>query len=78
MRVICFTPNGQRFSQYRVIKSSFCAFSLRFCRDCATMFPINSKKEGHRMTFVSTKKLEKPIPEGMSPQKAPCGTAFAK
>lgn len=25
------------------------------------------------MTFVSTKKLEKPIPEGMSPQKAPCG-----
>ncbi len=78
MRVICFTPNGQRFGKYRVIKSSFCAFSLRFCRDCATMFPINSKKEGHRMTFVSTKKLEKPIPEGMSPQKAPCGSAFAR
>lgn len=30
------------------------------------------------MTFVSTKKLEKPIPEGMSPQKTPCGSVFAK
>lgn len=30
------------------------------------------------MTFVYTKKLEKPIPEGMSPQKAPCGSAFAR
>lgn len=30
------------------------------------------------MTFVSTKKLEKPIPEGMSPQKTPCGSAFAR
>lgn len=30
------------------------------------------------MTFVSTKKLEKLIPEGMSPQKAPCGSAFAR
>lgn len=29
------------------------------------------------MTFVSTKKLEKPIPEGMSPQKAPCGSALS-
>lgn len=25
------------------------------------------------MTFVSTKKFEKPIPEGMSPQKPLCG-----
>lgn len=25
------------------------------------------------MTFVATKKFEKPIPEGMSPQKKPCG-----
>lgn len=30
------------------------------------------------MTFVSTKKLEKPIPEGMSPQKTPCGSAFVR
>lgn len=30
------------------------------------------------MTFVSTKKLEKPIPEGMSLQKTPCGSAFAR
>lgn len=30
------------------------------------------------MTFVSTKKLEKPIPEGMSPQKALCGPAFVR
>ena len=30
------------------------------------------------MTFVSTKKIEKPIPEGMSPQKVPCGSAFAR
>lgn len=30
------------------------------------------------MTFVSTKKLEKPIPEGMSPQKTPCRAAFAR
>ena len=30
------------------------------------------------MTFVSKKKLEKPIPEGMSPQKAPCGSAFTR
>lgn len=30
------------------------------------------------MTFVSTKKFEKPIPEGMSPQKASYGSAFAR
>lgn len=47
------------------------------------MFHIDFKKEGHRMTFVftksvSTKKFEKPIPEGMSPQKAPCGLPVQK
>ena len=30
------------------------------------------------MTFLYTKKLEKTIPEGMSPQKAPCGSAFTR